>query len=219
MNTKEKAEVELLKQRLLICEKEIIRIGKPYNNHCQIDDWDRLFYLLKERAAFLNRMFHLHATEKELQRFHEVNNRLAQLTEDFHQRHMQLYQYVSRIQTRNGGSFGWQTDIGPDTSFDDKNTLLEMDEDEFYGSHWEEMIWIIGKHVKNIGLICNDKHLDGPRMLPDVIQLNETNVCKLFFSLCTFLRYSIPDVLRIQHYHYCYYIDTGAEEDIVPIII
>ena len=219
MNTKEKAEVELLKQRLLICEKEIIRIGKPYNNHCQVDDWDRLFYLLKERAAFLNRMFYLHATEKEQQRFHEVNNRLAQLTENFHQRHTQLYQYVSQTHTRNGGSFGWQTDIGPDTAFSDTNTLLEMDEDDFYGSHWKEMIWIIGKHFKNIGLTCNNEYIDGPRLLPDAIKLNGTDVCKLFYAMCTFLKYSIPDVLRIQHYRYNYYIDTGTEEDIVPITI
>ena len=85
--------------------------------------------------------------------------------------------------------------------------LFPMEEDAFYGSHWNEMLWVVSSlsrmdaHTIHNGesnkLDDGQTWAEGPLHIP---QFEHICVCYLVHALCTHLRYSIPDLLRMTTY-------------------
>lgn len=217
MDIKVEAEIKVLKLRLEVCEDELINIEK-----ISVGDAEQhILFLIEERAKILNRMFYLHATEYELQRFQEVNERLILLSEDFHQWHLQMGQFMSQLHALDGSELDWITGISPEIC--ETNDLMEMEEDDFYGSRWSDIAKIIMDNSVNHSMHCVNQDLDieheGISKWTDSLLLNNIKMCKLFYSLCTINNFSIPDVLRIRHYKCNYAVRLPHGYDVIPVTI
>ena len=214
-------DIDFLRRRLHAVEEEILRIAKPFDHIMSDAEEEQVCEHLSTRSYILNRMFELHATEAEVQRFEEVNERLFNLTKEFNKRHQQLQQQLSSICTLSGEPLELQTSLEYHHDSDNPQ-LYQMEEDNFYGSRWNEMLSIISdtEHVESS--LCFGEHLfdlddgttwaEGPLRIP---QFDHICVCYLVHELCTHKNYSIPDLLRMTTYHYDYQLFNGV--DIISI--
>lgn len=208
---REMSDTDTLRKMLAATEKEILRVAKPFNGDL---DWDTpteevLDRLSEERVCILNRMFELHCTEAEVHRFEYVNEALLKMMNRFHEEQQQLRQQLDMlpdIGEHSANRFHLIGEINYCHDYEDPK-LFPMEEDAFYGSHWNEMLWAVSSlsrmdaHTIHNG---ESNHLDdgqtwaeGPLRIP---QFEHICVCYLVHVLCTHLHYSIPDLLRMTTY-------------------
>ena len=208
---REMSDTDTLRKMLAANEKEILRVAKPFNGDL---DWDTpteevLDRLVEERACILDRMFELHCTEAEVHRFEYVTEALLTMMNRFHEEQPQLRQQLDMlpdIGEHSANRFHLIGEINYCHDYEDPK-IFPMEEDAFYGSHWNEMLWAMSSlsrmdaHTIHNG---ESNHLDdgqtwaeGPLRIP---QFEHICVCYLAHALCTHLRYSIPDLLRMTTY-------------------
>ena len=210
-NIREISDTDTLHKMLAAKEDEILRVAKPFDGDL---DWDTptekvLDQMLEERACILNRMFELHCTEAEVRRFEHVNEALLNMMNRFHEEQQQLQKQLDMlpdIGEHSVNRFHLTGEINYCHDYEDPK-LFPMEEDAFYGSHWNEMLWAVSSlsrmdaHTIHNG---ESNHLDdgqtwavGPLRIP---QFEHICVCYLVHALCTHLRYSIPNLLRMTTY-------------------
>ena len=97
---------------------------------------------LSMRCWILNRMFALHVTDAEMHRFEEVNKHLFQLSREIRQWHQALQEQMSVLHTLSGKPFELETTLNYHHDSDNPQ-LHVMEDDAFYGSRWNEMLWTI----------------------------------------------------------------------------
>ncbi len=203
--------IERLRALLAATEEEVMRIAAPFDGDVDWDRFtkDRLDRLLEIRACILNRMFELHSTEAEIRRFEHVNDALLKMMNRFHEEQQQLQKQLDTlpdIGEHRANRFQLIGEINYCHDYEDPK-LFPMEEDTFYGSHWNEMLWTVSSlsrmdaHTIGGG---ESNHLDdgqtwaeGPLCIP---QFEHLCVCYLVHALCTHLHYSIPDLLRMTTY-------------------
>lgn len=210
-NIGEISDTDTLRKMLVATEDEILLIAKPFDGNL---DWDThteevLDRLLETRSCILNRMFELHCTEAEVRRFEHVNEALLKMMNRFHREQQQLQRQLDMlpdIGEHSANRFHLRGEINYCHDYEDPK-LFPMEEDAFYGSRWNEMLWTISSlsrmdaHTIHEG---ESNHFDdgqtcaeGPLRIP---QFEHICVCYLVHALCTHLRYSIPDLLRMTTY-------------------
>ena len=214
-------DIDVLRRRLHAVEEEILRIAKPFDHIMNDVEEELVCEHLSTRSYILNRMFELHATEAEIHRFEEVNERLFNLTKDFNKRHQDLQQQLSSIVTLNGEPLELSTSLYYHHDPDNPQ-LYHMEDDDFYGSRWNEMLFVISETTHIEAGLCYGNNLDnfddgttwaeGPLCIP---QFEHICICHLVHALCTHQNYSIPDLLRMTTYHYDYQLFNGI--DIISI--
>ena len=205
------SDTDKLSTMLATTEGEILRMAKPFDGDLDWDTYTKkvLERMLDERTCILNRMFELHCTEAEVRRFEHVNDALLKMMNRFHDEQQQLQRQLDMLP--DIGEYGANRlyligGINYCHDFEDPK-LFPMEEDAFYGSHWNEMLWTVSSlsrmdaHTIHGG---EPNHLDdgqtwaeGPLCIP---QFEHICVCYLVHALCTHLRYSIPDLLRMTTY-------------------
>ena len=208
---REMSDTDTLRKMLAANEKEILRVAKPFNGDL---DWDTpteevLDRLSEERVCILNRMFELHCTEAEVHRFEYVNEALLKMMNRFHEEQQQLRQQLDMlpdIGEHSANRFHLIGEINYCHDYEDPK-LFPMEEDAFYGSHWNEMLWAVSSlsrmdaHTIHNGesnyLDDGQTWAEGPLRIP---QFEHICVCYLVHALCTHLHYSIPDLLRMTTY-------------------
>lgn len=208
---REMSDTDTLRKMFAATEKEILRVAKPFNGDL---DWDTpteevLDRLVEERACILNRMFELHCTEAEVHRFEYVNEALLKMMNRFHEEQQQLRQQLDMlpdIGEHSANRFHLIGEINYCHDYEDPK-LFPMEEDAFYGSHWNEMLWAVSSlsrmdaHTIHNGesnyLDDGQTWAEGPLRIP---QFEHICVCYLVHALCTHLHYSIPDLLRMTTY-------------------
>ncbi len=208
---REMSDTDTLRKMLAATEKEILRVAKPFNGDL---DWDTptgkvLDRLLEERACILNRMFELHCTEAEVRRFEHVNEALLNMMNRFHEEQQQLNRQLDMlpdIGEHSANRFHLIGEINYCHDYEDPK-LFPMEEDAFYESHWNEMLWVVSSLSRmDVHTIHNGESnklddgqtwAEGPLRIP---QFEHICVCYLVHALCTHLRYSIPDLLRMTTY-------------------
>ncbi|MBR6174872.1 MAG: hypothetical protein IKQ52_04725, partial [Bacteroidales bacterium] len=208
---REMSDTDTLRKMLAATEKEILRVAKPFNGDL---DWDTpteevLDRLSEERACILNRMFELHCTEAEVLRFEYVNEALLKMMNRFHEEQQQLRQQLDMlpdIGEHSANRFHLIGEINYCHDYEDPK-LFPMEEDAFYESHWNEMLWVVSllsrmdAHTIHDGesnkLDDGQTWAEGPLRIP---QFEHICVCYLVHALCTHLHYSIPDLLRMTTY-------------------
>lgn len=214
----EETDTDVLRQRLRLCEEEIIRLAKPFDGCRPIEEREELVREhLSTRCWILNRMFALHVTDSEVRRFEEVNEHLFHLSKDMRQRHRALQEQMSALQTLNGKPFELETTLN--YYHDSDNPQLHvMEEDAFYGSRWNEMLWTIqyynrldaesywGDDIYNLD--DGTSWAEGPLHIP---QFEHICICYLVHALCTHIDYSIPDLLRMTTYGYDYQLNMPVD--------
>lgn len=219
-NIEYESNTDVLRQHLQKIEADIIRIAKPFDGLLDDASIKAVRDHLDNRAWTLNKMFELHVTQAEVRRFEEVNERLLQLTQDFNNRHRQLQEQMSVLQSFDGEPFELHTTL--DYYHDPDNPCLHpMDDDDFYGSQWNEMLWAISETRPFEAIWCGGNHIcdlddgvtwaEGPLCIP---QFDHICICHLVHSLCTHQSYSIPDLLRMTTYGLDYQLNCGI--DVIP---
>jgi hypothetical protein len=212
---KEKDNIDQLRKRLQDCEDYILRIAKPFDGYWDKATEEVIDDHLGTRQWILDEMFEKHATEAEVRRFEVVNERLLALTKQLNDYHRTLQDQMSAIHTLGGEPFELETTLLYSHNDEDPH-LFTMEEDAFYGSRWNEMLWVIGENSRldDICWCCGDHicNLDdgqtwaeGPLRIP---QLDRLCVCHAVHALCTHMNYSIPDLLRMTTYAFNYQINT-----------
>lgn len=218
----QKDNISQLRKRLQDCEDYILRIAKPFKGYWDKATEEVIDDHLGARQSMLNEMFAKHATEAEVRRFEVVNERLLALTKQLNERHCMLQDQMSAILTLKGEPFELETTLVYSHN-DDNPQLFEMEEDAFYGSHWSEMLWVIGQNSRldNICWCCGDHICDlddgqtwaqGRLRIP---QFDHLCICYAVHALCTHMHYSIPDLLRMTTYAFNYQLSMPA--DVVPL--
>ncbi len=219
---KDKDDIGQLRKRLQDCEDYILRIAKPFDGYWDKATEEVIDDHLGTRKWILDEMFEKHATEAEVRRFEVVNERLLAMTKQLNERHLTLQDQMSAIHTLGGKPFELETTLLYCHN-DENPQLFTMEEDAFYGSRWNEMLWVIGENSRldDIGWCCGNHvcNLDdgqtwaeGPLRIP---QLDHLCVCYAVHALCTHMNYSIPDLLRMTTYAFNYQINTNV--DSVPL--
>ena len=192
-------------------ENEIIRVSKPFDGNLDWDSptWRLLDRMLDERACILNQMFKLHCTEAEVRRFEHVNEALLKMMNRFHEEQQQLVRQLDMlpdIGEHGANRLHLKGEINYCHDHEEPKLFL-MEEDAFYGSHWNEMLWAISSLSRiDIHTIHNGESnklddgltwAEGPLRIP---QFEHICVCYLVHAICTHLHYSIPDLLRMTTY-------------------
>jgi len=215
---KEKDNIDQLRKRLQDCEDYILRIAKPFDGYWDKATEEVIDDHLGTRQWILDEMFEKHATEAEVRRFEVVNERLLVLTRQLNERHRMLQDQMSTILTLEGDPFELETTLLYSHN-DDNPQLFEMEEDAFYGSRWNEMLWVIcqNSRLDDICWCCGDHICDlddgqtwaeGSLRIP---QLDHLCICYAVHALCTHMHYSIPDLLRMTTYAFNYQINTNVD--------
>lgn len=218
----QKDNISQLRKRLQDCEDYILRIAKPFEGYWDKETEKVIADYLGTRKWILDEMFEKHATEAEVRRFEVVNERLLALTKQLNERHRTLQDQMSAIHTLGGEPFELETTLLYSHNDEDPQ-LFAMEEDAFYGSRWNEMLWVIGENSRldDICWCCGDHICDlddgqtwaeGPLRIP---QLDHLCVCYAVHAICTHMHYSIPDLLRMTTYAFNYQINTDV--DPVPL--
>ena len=210
-NIQELSDTDTLRKMLASTENEIIRVSKPFEGNLEWDSptWRLLDRMLDERACILNQMFKLHCTEAEVRRFEHVNEALLKMMNRFHEEQQQLVRQLDMlpdIGEHGANRLHLKGEINYCHDHEEPN-LFQMEEDAFYGSHWNEMLWAISSLSRiDIHTIHNgesNKLDDGltwaeePLRIP---QFEHICICYLVHAICTHLHYSIPDLLRMTTY-------------------
>lgn len=205
-NIQKLTDIAQLRSQLAAVEKQIIRYTQPFDGDVDESGYkkNQILRCLEERAAILNRMFELHCTEAEVRRFEYVNQRLLEITNQFHQECQQLRQQLDQLPDSRRMALYSEVNYTHDP---EKPQLFAMEEDDFYGSHWNEMLWALEMSATTDAHTIIDgktNQLDdgltwakGPLVIP---QLEHICVCFLAHALCTHLHYSVPDLLRMTTY-------------------
>ena len=205
------SDTDKLRAMLATTEGKILREAKPFDGDL---DWKTstgkmLDWMLKERACILNRMFELHCTEAEVRRFEHVNEALLKMMNRFHEEQQRLQKQLDMLPDIGEHGANRLYLIGEINYCHDHEDpkIFPMEEDAFYGSHWNEMLWVVSSvsrmdaHTIHGGesnkLDDGQTWAEGPLCIP---QFEHICVCYLVHALCTHLRYSIPDLLRMTTY-------------------
>ncbi len=212
---KEQVEKEIdtdcLRQQLTGIEGEIIFLAKPFHGNINRGNAQKreISSLLTKRQIILNRMFELHCNETEVRRFEVVNTALKNIMNGFYEEHNQLREQLDMLPCMaepNVGKLALFSVLY--YLYDHENPqIFEMEEDVFYGSHWDKMIWTISC-MCDTGIHSwqdydkNDFYnglswADGPLDIPP---LKHICVCYLAHILCLHFPYSVPDLLRMTTY-------------------
>ena len=223
-NIGEENDTDVLRQRPRLCEEEIIQLAKPFDGCRLVEEREELVRdHLSTRCWILNRMFALHITDSEVRRFEEVNEHLFHLSKDMRQRHRALQEQMSALQTLSDKPFELETTLN--YYHDSDNPQLHvMEDDAFYGSRWNEMLWTIQYYNRLdaesywendiYNLDDGTTWAEGPLRIP---QFEHICTCYLVHALCTHIDYSIPDLLRMTTYGYDYQLNTPVDMVLMKI--
>lgn len=193
-----KKEFNELRKQLKEVEQDILLDNKEYED---------LVFGLQERLLLLNQMFSIHATETEIRRLIEVNDKLHQLEKDYLAWDKHVHASFKKIKDIEGEQFLIETELMPNLKPPLNCKLHIMEEDFDYGSRWQEMIGVIGRECtgKNLPIISAQNKISmNIGALKYVKQMDDLCVAELFWQLTDKFYLSVPDILKIQHYHYHY---------------
>lgn len=203
-------DADYLRRYLKQCEGEILRLAYDENDKemFNISNEDRILAQAEIRWTLLNRMFELHCSEANLKDLEATNNRLLQREAKILEIHKQRFQQL----TANHPNYKLSTSLT--YCHDAQNSqLIIREDDDFYGSQWNEMIEILdlihGAEMTDSLYECYDNFFDSyhnglPLKEPcniDLVLPQHIPFCYSFCELCNHQYYSIPDIMRMTTYH------------------
>lgn len=183
----------------------------------------RLFELLAERCRLLNLYFA--ATPAEMERLKQVNRLLGNLTKEMCVRSAALYRLA--LTASYDGQFDDDVEVKGilQFSYNGRRSVLELENDWFYGSDFHRMICAItriGTDARRIVAQCRKRIdlTDHPEMTDTELgfkdELNDdtpwgeypfdrpdfahTDICSAVHRICSHGLYSIPDLLRMNNF-------------------
>ena len=211
-----------LKATLRFVEEKILRITEINGWESTKELYEQVKDLLNDRHYILNKMFQLHVTEQEVERFREVNAHLLELTHEMFDEHLKILKFLE--ENHFDGSIP-ACDIEVDSQMDvDEGGLLHLfDDDTDYGSNFSKMAdaiaWTEDLEIHSCSTYLEEEPFlhrldDGTTWAEgclDLPQFKDIVVCYAVHDLCTHKNYSVPDLLRLQSYTIRHSINTKQD--------
>ena len=127
-----------LKATLRFVEEKILRITEINGWTSTKELYEQVKDLLNDRYCILNKMFRLHITEQEIERFREVNSHLLELTNELFKEHLKMLEFL------NGNHLDEVTTVSyieleSRMDVDEGGLLFLFDDDEDYGLNFSKM--------------------------------------------------------------------------------
>ena len=222
--------VLLLKMLVKDIEKDIIGIAGDVLDYSLIirkrltpGQFEMLDALLDLRGWALNSLFDVHCSDEEVRRFTAINDKLYTMTESMYERARMVNELIKTMPLHEKDD---EVEVEAKLKFweDGAPSVLEIEDDEFYGSDFTRMIVlrsIIDSDYKSYDKIervaIYPKLVDG-KLIPDDTEikndmddgttwaeawlrhpkLDHLIVCHAVHDICTHKNYSIPDLLRMN---------------------
>ena len=214
-----------LKATLRFVEEKIIRITEINGWVSTKELYEQVKDLLNDRHYILNKMFRLHVTEQEVERFREVNAHLLELTSEMFEEHLKILKFLKENYFEEVTP---ACDIEVESQMDvDEGSMLHLfDDDADYGSNFSKMAdaiaWTEDLEIRSCNTSLGERpesdHLDDGTTWAegclDLPQFKDIIVCYAVHDLCTHKNYSIPDLLRLQSYTIRHNIDVVRKNTI-----
>lgn len=181
--------------------------------------------MMSDRCCILNLLFDIHCTDKEIARLEKVNDLLLDLTNRAYKRTAALFRtLIAMPKEELDDDYEIEGKLVPE--FGIPYSTLRLEDDGCYGSDFTRMAPILQETEKcllDLASVCpqwshktdyspsmTDKELDCENILDDGTswaegplgnpKLKQIVVCHALHALCTHMRFSIPDVLRINDF-------------------
>lgn len=167
--------------------------------------------LLSDRCVLLNEMFT--PTSEALKHFNAVNNRLSSLSRQLRARMKTLDEKRLSIMDCPDFDDDFEIEGRLSFSFNDENSVLKLDDDNYYGSDFAKMICLIDSlthreadwhaleciYLHSLNL---DDNLSWNNDYPFIGrgELEDINICYAVHNLTDHLGYSIPDLIRLNDF-------------------
>ena len=197
-------------------------IGKWFSIPRYDYEFEELVELLNRRRELLDKMFV--ATSEEIERMEQVNNRLSDLTNKLFARTEELCRKMTT--TTYDPEFDNHVDVEGTLKFEmnDKDSILPMSNDNYYGSDFELVFEIISclylhKYLRREEIefsYCYKVDMDKDDMqdadnlndgqswyhanMPAADKLSHLCICHAMYDLNMHKPYSIPDILRMNDF-------------------
>ena len=220
----------LLKMFVKDIEKDILGIAGDILDYSLIirkrltpGQFELLDALLDLRGWALNVLFEVHCSDEEVRRFTAINDKLYAMTESMYERARMVNELIKIMPLHEKDD---DVEVEAKLKFweDGAPSVLEIEDDEFYGSDFTRMIVlrsIIDSDYKSYDKIervaIYPKLVDG-KLIPDETEikndmddgttwaevwlrhpkLDHLIVCHAVHDICTHKNYSIPDLLRMN---------------------
>ena len=222
--------VLLLKMFVKDIEKDILEIAGDVLDYSLIirkrltpGQFELLDAFLDLRCWALNSLFEAHCSDEEVRRFTAINDKLYTMTESMYERARMVNELIKTMPLHEKDD---EVEVEAKLKFweDGAPSVLEIEDDEFYGSDFTRMIVlrsIIDSDYKSYDKIervaIYPKLVDG-KLIPDDTEikndmddgttwaeawlrhpkLDHLIVCHAVHDICTHKNYSIPDLLRMN---------------------
>lgn len=167
--------------------------------------------LLSDRQTLLNKMFQ--PTPEAMRHFNAVNNRLCILSHQLRARMKTLDEKRLSIMDCPDFDDDFEIEGRLSFSFNDENSVLKLDDDNYYGSDFAKMICLIDSlthreadwhaleciYLHSLNL---DDNLSWNNDYPFIGrgEFEDINICYAVHNLTDHLGYSIPDLIRLNDF-------------------
>ena len=219
-----------MKSFIIDIEKEILEIAGDVLDYSLIirkrltpGQFELLDALLDLRCWALNSMFEVHCSDEEVRRFTAINDKLYTMTENMYERARMVNELIKTMSLHKKDD---DVQVEAKLRFweDGAPSVLEIEDDDFYGSDFTRMIVLLslidsdyksydeiervaiypklaeGKLISDDTEIKNDMD-DGTTWAEAWLRhrkLDHLIVCHAVHDICTHKNYSIPDLLRMN---------------------
>ena len=219
-----------LKSFIIDIEKDILGIAGDVLDYSLIirkrlspGQFELLDSLLDLRCWALNSMFEVHCSDEEVRRFTDINDKLYTMTERMYERARMVNKLIKTMPLHEKDD---DVEVEAKLRFweDGAPSVLEIEDDEFYGSDFTRMIVLLslidndyrsydeiervaiypklaeGKLISDETEIKNDMD-DGTTWAEAWLRhpkLDHLVICHAVHDICTHKNYSIPDLLRMN---------------------
>ena len=222
--------VLLLKMFVKDIEKDILGIAGDVLDYSLIVrkrltpfQFELLDALLDLRCWALNSMFEVHCSDEEVRRFTAINDKLYTMTESMYERARMVNDLIKTMPLHEKDD---DVEVEAKLKFweDGAPSVLEIEDDEFYGSDFTRMIVLRSiidsdyRSYDEIERVAIYPKLVNGKLIPDDTEINNRMddgttwaeawlrhprldhliVCHAVHDICTHKNYSIPDLLRMN---------------------
>ena len=220
----------LLKMFVKDIEKDILEIAGDVLDYSLIVrkrltpfQFELLDALLDLRGRALNSLFEVHCSDEEVRRFTAINDKLYTMTESMYERARMVNDLIKTMPLHEKDD---DVEVEAKLKFweDGAPSVLEIEDDEFYGSDFTRMIVLRSiidsdyRSYDEIERVAIYPKLVNGKLIPDDTEINNRMddgttwaeawlrhpkldhliVCHAVHDICTHKNYSIPDLLRMN---------------------
>ena len=184
------------------------RLGFIHYKDMTPEKWEILEDLLNKRRWILNQLFDF--TPENIQKIKKIDDRLRAITVKLHERVKAMEKKATLIMDDPDFDDDFEITGTISFSWNDEDSVLKLEDDEYFGSDFNLMINAIhdfyyekGKYYTYIlDITPNSDNMDDEleNWAEGALQHPELKICYATHCICCHQLYSIPDLLRLNDF-------------------